>query len=220
MSITRILLVEDETMLRRGLRALIEGTPGYEIVAEAKDGREAVELAQRHDPDVIVTDLTMPNMNGIDAIRALRDLGLRAKIVVLTVSTSSRMLADALGAGAVGYVLKSADFAELLDAIAAAKADRMYVSPSIAHELVARGAWKKAASGGGSNSFQALTDREREVLQMLVEGVPAKEVAVRLGVSVKTVEAHRRQIMDKLRLDSLATLTKYAIREGITTLDA
>jgi DNA-binding NarL/FixJ family response regulator len=233
----KVLLADDHRIVREGLRSLLESQPDLQVVAEASDGRQAVEMARDLSPDVVVMDVAMPQLNGIEATRQLAGEERGMKIVALSMHSDRRFVSEALKAGASGYVLKDGAFEELISAIRSVVADRVYLSPRVAgvvvddyvRRLPARGT---GASGGAAaaqadsdaytpprSAFDALTPREREVLQLMAEGYATKEVAHRLHVSVKTVETHRRQIMEKLDLHSVAELTKYAIREGLTTLD-
>ena len=204
-----------------------------QVVAEASDGRQAVQMAREVSPDVVVMDVAMPQLNGIEATRQIAADVPGMKVVALSMHSDRRYVSEALKAGASGYVLKDGAFDELISAIRAVVADRVYLSPRVAgvvvddyvRRLPSRGNASSAAAvsgehgAGRSGAFDTLTPREREVLQLMAEGYATKEVAHRLHVSVKTVETHRRQIMDKLDMHSVAELTKYAIREGLTTLE-
>jgi len=228
----KVLLADDHRIVREGLKSLLEGQPDLTVVAEASDGRQAVQLARELSPDVVVMDVAMPQLNGIEATRQLAGQDPGMKIVALSMHSDRRFVSEALKAGASGYVLKDGAFDELISAIRAVVSDKVYLSPRVAgvvvedyvrrlpprdgsHSLHAGAAEHSARHG----AFDALTPREREVLQLMAEGYATKEVAHRLSVSVKTVETHRRQIMEKLDLHSVAELTKYAIREGLTTLE-
>lgn len=221
--------------MREGLKSLLESQPDLKVVAEASDGRQAVEMARDLLPDVVVMDVAMPQLNGIEATRQLAGDDSSMKIVALSMHSDRRFVSEALKAGASGYVLKDAAFEELINAIRAVVADRVYLSPRVAgvvvedyvRRLPARGDTGASQPEPGLDQsgmprrsvFDTLTPREREVLQLMSEGYATKEVAHRLHVSVKTVETHRRQLMDKLEMHSVAELTKYAIREGLTTLE-
>jgi DNA-binding NarL/FixJ family response regulator len=228
----KVLLADDHRIVREGLRSLLESQPDMQVVAEAADGRQAVEMARDVSPDVVVMDVAMPQLNGIEATRQIAADEPGMKVVALSMHSDRRYVSEALKAGASGYVLKDGAFDELISAIRAVVADRVYLSPRVAgvvvddyvRRLPQRGAATGAATPSGTddgrrNVFDTLTPREREVLQLMAEGFATKEVAHRLHVSVKTVETHRRQIMDKLDMHSVAELTKYAIREGLTTLE-
>jgi DNA-binding NarL/FixJ family response regulator len=230
----KVLLADDHRIVREGLKSLLASQPDLQVIAEASDGRQAVEMARDLSPDVVVMDVAMPQLNGIEATRQLAADQTGMKIVALSMHSDRRYVSEALKAGASGYVLKDGAFDELISAIRAVVADRVYLSPRVAgvvvedyvRRLPSRGGRADAAHPGAEDpaahrrgAFDTLTPREREVLQLMAEGFATKEVAHRLHVSVKTVETHRRQIMDKLDMHSVAELTKYAIREGLTTLD-
>ena len=231
----KVLLADDHRIVREGLKSLLQSQPDLEVVAEASDGRQAVEMARDLEPDVVVMDVAMPQLNGIEATRQLANDQRDMKIVALSMHSDRRYVSEALKAGASGYVLKDGAFDELISAIRAVIANRVYLSPRVAGVVVEDYVRRLPARGGDGNggtlaavedtghgrrsAFDALTPREREVLQLMAEGFATKEVAHRLHVSVKTVETHRRQIMEKLDLHSVAELTKYAIREGLTTLE-
>jgi DNA-binding NarL/FixJ family response regulator len=214
----RVLLADDHRLLREGLRAMIQSQPDMQLVGEAEEGRKAVQMAEEVAPDVVVMDISMPGLNGIDATRQIRHHNPAVKVVALSAHSDHRMTSGMLTAGASGYLLKHMAFEELAAAIRAVANNEVYLSPQIAGGLV-----DQLASGGGSlggNGSRPLSPREREVLQLMAEGKATKEVAAVLHVSVKTVETHRRQMMEKLKLYSVAELTKYAVREGLTTIDA
>jgi len=209
----KILLADDHDMIRSGLRALLQGEEGFVVVGEAKDGRTAVRMVGELRPQVVVMDLRMPDLNGIEATRQTLAATPNAKVIGLSGNSDQRSAREMLAAGACGYVRKEAAFEELVKAIRAVVNNKIYVSPTVA------GPWMYDAAVGANGSRRStLSPREREVLQLLAEGKATKEVAVSLHVSVKTAETHRRNLMDKLQIDSVAELTKYAIREGITEL--
>lgn len=211
----RVLISEDHTLLREGLKSLLQKT-GIEVAAEAADGRSAVQLAKKVSPDVVILDISMPVLNGIEATQQISREVPQAKVIVMSMHSESHFVLGALRAGASGYLLKDAAFEELLIAVTSVLKGQTYLSPAIAGVVV------KASARPTSSKREFLrrktSTREREVLQLLVEGKPTKEIASTLYVSVKTIETHRKQIMDKLKLHSIAELTKYAIREGITTV--
>jgi two-component system response regulator NreC len=212
----KILLVDDHRMMRDGLRSILE-KEGMEVVGEAVSGREAIALAHSLRPDVVVMDISMPDLNGIDATRRLVTEMPGIKVIGLSMNSDRRYVVAMFGAGAVGYLLKSSASEELIRAVRAVRDGLTYVSPSIGaivvDNLVDR---ERAAPERGD---KALTPREREVLQLLAEGKSSKDIAERLHLAVPTIETHRRQIMDKLNLRTIAELTKYAIREGLTSVD-
>lgn len=212
-----VLLVDDHQILRQGLKALLNDQPDFRVT-EADNGRAAVGKAAELSPDVVVMDMAMPGLNGIDATRQINDLNPQIKVIALSAHTDKRMITEALRAGACGYVPKDAAFEELSNAIRQVLAGKVYISPKIA-VAVREALTESAANGDLSHVRGRLTAREREVLQLLAEGKSTKEVAAVLHVGVKTVETHRRQMMEKLQMYSLAELTKYAIREGITSVE-
>jgi DNA-binding NarL/FixJ family response regulator len=192
-----------------------------EVVAEAVDGRSAVKLAAELEPDVVVMDINMPDLNGIDATRQITSgtarSGAGPKVVGLSAYSDRRFTLGMLNAGASGFVVKDAAFSELADAIRTVAGDKVYLSPSIAaHALTDRAGDDGAAAV--PSVFSELSPREREILQLTAEGKAMKEIAAHLDISIKTVETHRRKVMEKLGMDSVAELTKYAIREGLTSL--
>jgi len=214
---TRILIADDHRIIREGLHALLSKQDTFVVVGEAEDGRKAVDLAARLRPDVVIMDLTMPGLNGIEATRQIIAANPGMKVIALSIHSDRRFVRQMFEAGATGYLLKEGAFEELARAIRAVTDGKSFVSPGIAgvliDDLVHRMTGKETPAG-----VRALSGREREVLQLLAEGKSTKEIAAILGVGAKTVETHRRQIMLKLQLDSVAELTKYAIREGLTSL--
>jgi DNA-binding NarL/FixJ family response regulator len=225
----KILLADDHQMFREGLRTLLESNDGFEVVGEANDGREAVELARKLHPDVVVMDVAMPDLNGIEATRKIRHEPDAPKVVALSMHTDRRFTSEMIKAGANGYVPKDGAFEELAQAVRTVAAGKVYLSPRVAGAVVeeyvrssgapAAPAAAPSSNPSGRSAFEALTPREREVLQLMAEGQATKEIARSLDVSVKTVETHRRQIMEKLDIYSVAELTKYAIREGLTSVE-
>jgi DNA-binding NarL/FixJ family response regulator len=213
----RILLADDHRILRQGVRAMLSAEPDFEVVAEAQDGRTAVEMAQRLNPNVVVMDIGMPDLNGIEATRQIVDRVPGVRVIALSAYADRRLIAEVLKAGASGYLLKESAFEELAEAIRTAAAKKVYLSPHIAAELVED--YVRMSKDPGPSVFDSLSPREREVLQLIAEGHSTKEVARTLKVSVKTVETHRRQLMNKLELFSVAELTRYAIREGLVSLE-
>lgn len=215
----RILLADDHQIVREGLRSLLSKNEDMEVVGEAADGRAAVAMAQEMSPDVVVMDVGMPGLNGVEATRQIAAKEPEAKVVALSMHSDRRFMGEMLKAGAKGYLLKEAAFEELATAIRSVIADKIYLSPRIA-DVVVDDYVRHNANGGVPSAFAKLTPREREVLQLMAEGRATKEIAMDLKVSIKTVETHRRQIMEKLNIYSVAELTKYAIREGLTSLEA
>ncbi|AJE02934.1 response regulator [Geobacter pickeringii] len=213
----RVLVVDDHKIMREGLRSLLEGQSDLVVVGEAEGGREAIQRVRDTAPDVVVMDLSMPEMNGIEATRRIAENFPDVRILALSMHSDRRFVEEALAAGACGFLLKDCAFDELVGAIREVKAARYYLSPRIAGGVVSDflGSRGRPASPTGAR----LTPREREVLQLVAEGKNTKEVAFTLGTCVKTVETQRTQIMRKLGITSVAELTKYAIREGLTSLD-
>jgi DNA-binding NarL/FixJ family response regulator len=191
-------------------------TQGFEVAGEAGDGRRAVQLAKKLRPDIVIIDIGMPGLNGVEATRQISTEVPQAKIIVLSMHSDSRFILGVLGAGASGYLLKDSAFEELSAAIQAiAKGQTYYLSPVIADVVIRKAIGTLSAK---TASADKLSNREKEILQLVAEGRSTREIAAALYVSVKTVETHRKQIMDKLNIHSIAALTKYAIREGITSL--
>jgi DNA-binding NarL/FixJ family response regulator len=215
---TRVFLVDDHKIMRQGLKSLLAREPDMEVVGEAEDGRLAIDQAREARPDVVLMDISMPGLNGIDATRRLVENAPGLKIVALSAHSDRNMVREILKAGAMGYVVKDSAVEELMQAVRTAIGGRVYLSPRVAG-LVVEGFVEERGLGGPSGVFNRLTAREREVLQLMAEGKATKEVARALSVSVKTAETHRRAIMQKLDLHSVAELTKYAVREGLTSLD-
>lgn len=214
----RIVLADDHNIIRDGLKSMLEKQSNLEVVAEADNGRNAVDIVRQTVPDVVVMDVGMPELNGIDATRQILSESPKTKILALSMHSDKQFVLTMLKSGASGYLLKNCVFNELIQAIDTVVNNKTYLSPSIANlvleELVT--SQNNQASSAGRT---ILTGREREVLQLLTEGKTTKQIAAELHVSVSTVETHRRQTMEKLNLHSIAELTKYAIREGLTTLD-
>ena len=213
----RILLADDHRILRDGLRALIEQNPDMEVVAQAEDGRTAVRLVREHRPDVAIMDIGMPELNGMEAARQIVGRIPGVKVIALSIHAERWYVAGMFQAGASGYLLKNCAFEELVQAIRTVMAGQRYLSPAITDVVVEDFVRYAGTTDGLPPSF--LTAREREVLQLLAEGHTTKEIADRLQVSAKTVDVHRQNTMAKLDLHSIADLTKYAIRAGLTDLE-
>lgn len=211
---TRVLLVEDHEIVRQGVRLRLEKESGIEVVAEAGDGRTAVALVSKHLPDIVVMDIGLPDLNGIEATKQICDRETSVKVVALS-ARADRRVSSMFQAGASAYVLKTESDRELVRAIREVQAGRKYVSPKLINPLIAD--YAKRLADGDKPSF--LTAREREVLQLIAEGKTTAQIANQLVVSEKTVSNHRQNLMKKLGLNGVAELTKYAIREGITSLD-
>jgi two-component system, NarL family, response regulator NreC len=212
----RILLADDHKIIREGLRKLLQDQPAMTVVGEAENGRRAVQLARELTPDVVIMDVTMPEMNGIEATTQIRSAMPSVKVIALSIHTDRRFVTQMFRAGASGYLLKDCAFEELARAIRTVMEGQAYLSPGIA-DVVVEGFLNGLAAEVGP-AAPTLSGREREVLQLTAEGRTMKEIASALNVSVKTIETHRRQIMLKLGINSVAELTKYAIRQGLTPL--
>ena len=213
----RVLIADDHTIMRAGLRSLLEKEDQIEVVAEAENGRRAVQLAIEHKPDVVVMDVSMPDLNGIEATSQVLESLPDAKVIALSMHTDKRFVMGMLRAGASGYLLKDCASQELASAIVSVASNKKYLSPDIAGVVI-----EDSLYGGQQEEESAssmISAREREVLQLIAEGWSTKQIASHLYVSVKTIETHRRQIMKKLDLHNIADLTKYAIREGLTSVE-
>jgi len=208
----RILLAEDHTLVRAGIRALLESLEGVEVVAEAADGREALRLAQAHAPDILLMDITMKEMNGLEAAARLAKEHSTTRVIILSMHADPVYVRQALQAGAAGYLLKGADVAELELALKAVTRGDTYLSPSVSKDLIGGLLNGKAPA---ANPLDELTPRQRETLQLIAEGKTTKEIASRLNLSIKTVETHRAQLMERLNIHDVAGLVKFAIRSGL-----
>jgi DNA-binding NarL/FixJ family response regulator len=213
MSRPRILIADDHRILAEGLRGLLE--PEFEVVGVVADGRELVAAARAQRPDAIVADVTMPSLNGIEAAARLRELGVKARVIILTMHRDVAYARQALEAGAAGYVLKHSVASELMTAVREALRGQTYVTPLIAGELL-----QSYREGGprGHDAAHPLTARQREVLQLIAEGRSAKEVANELKISIRTAEVHKARILEVLGLRTTAELVQYAIRNGIISV--
>lgn len=211
----KIILADDHKIVRQGLRTLLEQESDIEVIGEADDGRMAVRLARELSPQVIIMDVGMPDLNGIEATRQVQAESPGVKVIALSMHSDRRFVMNMLKAGASGYLLKDSAFEELATAIRMVLNNKIYLSTEIANVVV-----KDYLQGGGDESvFSVLTPREREVLQLMAEGKSSRQIADQLNISIKTVETHRMQIMHKLQIFNVAELTKYAIREGLSSLD-
>jgi DNA-binding NarL/FixJ family response regulator len=210
----RILLADDHNIMRRGLRLLLERQPGFEVVGEAADGRQAVERAEAMRPDVVVLDIAMPNLSGIDAAQQINASLPHAAIIILSMHSDEGYVLRALKAGARGYVLKDSAENDLIETIRAVSEGKAFFSPEISKILV-EDYVREMKKRGAEDSYELLTAREREILHMLAEGKSNKDIATVLNLSLYTVETHRRNLQDKLNLHSIAELILYAVRKGI-----
>ncbi len=212
----RILIADDHEVVRRGLSTLLQTHEGWEICGEAKDGREAVDMARQLKPDVVILDVGMPNLNGLAATRQLTQHNPGQKVIVLTITDSDEVIREALDAGARGFVLKSDAARDLVSAVEALQRNRMFFTPRV-NDMVLAGFLDKGHNGtkGDSPKVPQLTPREREVVQLLAEGKSSKEVASALNLSTKTAETHRSNIMRKLGFHSIRDIVVYAIKNNI-----
>ncbi|MCB1789681.1 MAG: response regulator transcription factor [Gammaproteobacteria bacterium] len=213
---TRIMIVDDHKIVREGLRKLIEDDGSFQVVGEAGNGRDGIRLARQLQPQIVIMDVAMHEMNGIEATRQLLANQPDVRVLALSMHSDSRFVKQMLEAGALGYLLKDDAFEEIVTALRSLVVGRMYVSPQASGGILQDLAMGQVSAGQDGSP---LTAREKETLQLIAEGHSTAEIAERLFVSVKTVETHRKKIMDKLDMHSIAELTKYAIREGITSLD-
>jgi len=211
----RILICDEHRLFRDGLKSLLQNA-GLEVVGETAEGQSALKLVKKLRPDIVIIDVSIPGLNGIDVTRQLRQEHSAAKVIVMTMQSGGRVILSALGAGAVAYLLKHSAFEELLIAIQAVLKGQTYLSPAIA-DVVVRSSLERPPRAINFVG-RGISIREREVLQQLAEGRSTKEIASALYVSVKTIETHRKQIMDKVNAHNIAALTKYAIREGMISL--
>jgi DNA-binding NarL/FixJ family response regulator len=213
----KILLADDHKIMRDGLRVLLQMQSDMEVVAEAETGRAAVRLARKISPDVVIMDINMPDLNGMEAARQIISEASGVKILALSMHSDKRFVMGMLKAGVSGYLLKDCAFDELALAIRTVISHQTYLSPKIAGTVVKD--YLDQISQDDETVFSILTGREREVLQLIAEGKSTKEIAFHLNLSVKTIESHRRQIMHKLNIHSTAELTKFALMEGLTCLE-
>ncbi len=210
----RILIAEDHAIVREGIRMILDAEPDFHVVGEARDGREAVELAQTLAPDVVVMDISMPQMNGIEATRQLQRLCPNARVLILTMHEEESYVFQLLQEGASGYVLKRAAATDLVEAVRSASRGEAFLYPSVARSVV-QDYLDRIRSGEGRDRYDGLTDREREILVLLADGLTNAAIAQRLGISIKTIQTHRAHIMEKLDLHDRSLLVRYAIRKGL-----
>ena len=213
----KVIIADDHKIMRDGLKSMLEKQRDIEIIAEASNGRTTVELAIKLNPDVIIMDVSMPDMNGIEATLRIIEKSPKIKVIALSMHSDRQFIIEMLNAGASGYLLKDCAFHELINAIHSVASNRSYLSPEIADVMIKE--YKHVISKESLSVFSLLTSRERQVLQLIAEGKTTKEIAYTLKVSTKTIETYRQQIMYKLDIHSIAGLTKYAVREGLTSIE-
>lgn len=211
----RVLLADDHSVVRQGIRVMLEAEPDINVVAEAGDGRQAVQLALKFEPDVSVIDLAMPSLNGLEAVNQITKANPKARVLVLSSYGDSEYVHQVSKAGAAGYLLKQTVVQDLIQAIREVAQGNAYFSPAISRQLVENYRNTTSQSGRTTKQRNALTTREAEVLQLIAEGQPNKGIAAELGISIKTVEKHRQNVMYKLNIHDIAGLTRYAICRGI-----
>lgn len=212
----RVLLVDDHVLVRTGIKMVLQGIDGVQVVGEASDGREAVALAEKLRPRIVLMDISMQNLNGLEATAQIRREQPDTRVIILSMSSDETHVAQALRAGAAGYLLKDATPDELTLALSAVDAGNTYLTPRVSRQVIDGFVGRL---GEGDSSLDALTPRQREILQLIAEGQGTKEIAFKLGLSVKTVETHRAQIMDRLNIRDVPGLTRFAIRSGLVSPD-
>mgnify|MGYP000689971123 CR=1 FL=1 len=216
MSVT-VLLADDHPIVRQGLRRLLEAEADFKIVGEASDGLQAVQMAERFKPDILVVDMMMPGMNGMEVLRQLSKISPATRAIVLSMQSSDAYVVEALKCGACGYVLKDTGPSELVQAVRAVYQGKRYLSPALSERLIQ--AFIQTAQELPPDPFDSLTSREREVLQLSAEGNTAAQIAQKLSISPRTAELHRTNLMKKLNLNSQKDLIRFAIKRGILPLD-
>jgi DNA-binding NarL/FixJ family response regulator len=213
----RVLIADDHAILREGVRALLALTDDIEVVGEARDGREAVDLAGKLDPDVVLMDIAMPGLGGLEAALEMKRQGARARVLVLSQYDDREYVRRLLKAGVAGYVLKKSAGSELANAIRAAHRGGLVLDPEVARAAMEEGG---PAGPGEADPYETLTDREKQVLKLVAEGLANKEVAEALGISVKTAMTHREHVMEKLRLHNRTELVRFALKKGVIRVDS
>jgi DNA-binding NarL/FixJ family response regulator len=212
----RIVIAEDHTILREGLKSLLSSNPDFEIIGEAEDGREAIRCVEKFKPDLILMDLSMPRMNGMDAIKEIKKRFSETKILVLTVHKTEEYILATLKSGADGYILKDSTHAELVLAVKNVSSGKHYISPGISEKVI-EGYLEGKKTLKRKSSWETLTQREREILKLIAEGYKNKEIGDYLCISPKTVEKHRANLMEKLDLHNVQALTTFAIEKGLVS---
>jgi two-component system response regulator NreC len=215
--ITTIVLADDHRIVRQGLHALLKEEPDFNVIGEAGDGHEALEIVRKLNPDVVVLDLMMRGLNGLEAARQINKQMPQVKIIVLSMYDDEGFVLEALANGALAYVLKDAGYSDLVQAVREVAAGHRYLSPPLSDRAIE--AYQRVAKAGPLDRYETLTSREREVLQLSAEGHTNSEIAARLGISVRTAETHRSRVMHKLSMHTQSDLTRYALRRGIIPLE-
>jgi DNA-binding NarL/FixJ family response regulator len=214
---TRIIIADDHTIVRHGLAKLIEAEEDMEVIAQTENGISTVELARELSPDIVVMDVAMPDLNGIDATQQILRENPKVRVLALSMHSGKKFVIAMLQAGAMGYLLKDCALEELISAIRTVIEGKTYLSPSITDIVIQN--YVRNIDQQDNSAFSVLSQREREVLQLMAEGNTTKQIALRLHISPKTVEGHRLRLMNKLDIDNVAQLTKYAIQEGLTSAE-
>ena len=212
----RVLLVDDHTLVRAGIRGLLQGLTGVEVVGEASEGHEALRLAETLRPDVVLLDVGMPGLNGLEAAGRIGAIDASMRVIILSMHNAEEYVLRALRAGCAGYLLKGSAVSELEIAVRAVARGETYLSPAVSKQVVDDYVGR---TGGATDPLDALTPRQRQILQLVAEGHTSKDIAQRLGLSFKTVEAHRAQIMERLGVHELAGLVRFAVRVGLISLE-
>ena len=210
--LTRILIVDDHVLVRAGIRALLEKLPGVEVIAEASEGRAALESISNDNPDIVLMDIAMPGLNGLEATRRIVRNSGKTRVIILSMHASEEYVWQALRAGACGYLLKGGSFAELGLAIESVCGGEIYLSPPISKQLIMEYLQRTGAEG---RTVEVMTSRQREILQLIAEGKSTKQIALVLKISVKTVETHRAHLMRRIGVSDVASMVRYAIRTGL-----
>jgi DNA-binding NarL/FixJ family response regulator len=216
MSAIRLLLADDHTLVRAGIRGLLQALPGMEVVGEAGDGHEALHLARALRPDVVLLDVGMPSLNGLEVVARLADIDPAIRALILSMHNSEEYVLQALRAGAAGYLLKGSAVSELEIAVRAVARGETYLSPAVSKRVVDD---YVSRTGGTADPLTSLTPRQREILRLVAEGQTSKEIAQRLGLSYRTVESHRMQLMKRLNLHDVTGLVRFAMRAGVVPSD-
>lgn len=214
----RIVLADDHQLVRAGLRSLLQSFADVSVLAECGDGHEALALVDRHQPDVLLLDITLPGLNGLEVARRVPKLSPRTRVLILSMHAGAEYVAQALRAGVAGYLIKDSAVDELKVALDALQRGRNYLSTAISQSVVS--GFLDPAGGGAQSELSVLTPRQREILQLIAEGHSTREIAARLGLSIKTVESHRSQLMDRLGIRDVSGLVRFAIRAGLVSADA